>query len=281
MEDRLCLDKLVFAVTLRCNLRCKHCCPKVPYLKEPWAPSLEELTHSIDSAFRVVDEVERLEFSGGEPLLRPDLAQLVEYCMKYADRVHQYIRIITNGTIVPGDELMRVCCKHRDKVNFMVDDYGKSVSGRISQIAEVLSANRIDHEIRNYTGENSHMGGWVDVHIDAGRRNDASRAAGLYRKCNYVNSLAYGCTIVKGRLYACKQSMLVTMAGWEPDDPADYVDFTDLAKSKAELGEALRNLYKRDYLTACQYCDGFFDDSPRLTPGIQLTQEELKAAFKF
>ncbi len=73
------LSLISWNVTKRCNLHCAHC-----YLPSPdrLGPSQEEL--STREGFRLIDEIAAVNpgimliFSGGEPLLRPDLLELVE-----------------------------------------------------------------------------------------------------------------------------------------------------------------------------------------------------------
>jgi len=71
------LGNLRVSVTDRCNLRCGYCMPEADYVWLPRAQllSFEELARLID-AF-VALGVARVRLTGGEPLLRRDLDQLV------------------------------------------------------------------------------------------------------------------------------------------------------------------------------------------------------------
>jgi cyclic pyranopterin phosphate synthase len=71
------LRSLRVSVTDRCNLRCHYCMPEVDYA---WLPretllSFEEIT-TLTGAFTAVG-ADRVRITGGEPLLRRDLPQLV------------------------------------------------------------------------------------------------------------------------------------------------------------------------------------------------------------
>jgi cyclic pyranopterin phosphate synthase len=71
------LRNLRLSVTDRCNLRCLYCMPEADYV---WLPR-EDLLH-FEEISRLVDlfislGVDRLRLTGGEPLLRRDLATLV------------------------------------------------------------------------------------------------------------------------------------------------------------------------------------------------------------
>src|SRR5688572_12582033 len=71
------LRSLRLSVTDRCNLRCHYCMPEDEYI---WLPredllSFEELSHVVDLFGEF--GVRRVRLTGGEPLLRRNLAELV------------------------------------------------------------------------------------------------------------------------------------------------------------------------------------------------------------
>lgn len=72
------LRNLRLSVTDRCNLRCTYCMPEDDYL---WLPHGQILT--FDEISTVIDAfvtvgVEKVRLTGGEPLLRKGLCELVE-----------------------------------------------------------------------------------------------------------------------------------------------------------------------------------------------------------
>src|ERR1700758_533161 len=71
------LRSLRVSVTDRCNLRCNYCMPQEEYV---WLPRQELLTFEeiarLVEAFTLLG-VEDVRLTGGEPLLRRDLPQLV------------------------------------------------------------------------------------------------------------------------------------------------------------------------------------------------------------
>jgi cyclic pyranopterin phosphate synthase len=75
------LHDLRISVTDRCNFRCPYCMPKevfgpgYPFLKDPQLMTLDELTRIV-RAFRAFG-VEKVRITGGEPLLRPDVPELI------------------------------------------------------------------------------------------------------------------------------------------------------------------------------------------------------------
>jgi radical SAM protein with 4Fe4S-binding SPASM domain len=78
MPDKILPPTLVsFAITRQCNLRCKHC-----YAESGDSPHPDEL--STTGAKRVIQEIAALGtrflvFDGGEPLMRPDIYELIAW----------------------------------------------------------------------------------------------------------------------------------------------------------------------------------------------------------
>src|SRR5258706_4872432 len=92
------LRSLRVSVTDRCNLRCNYCMPQEEYV---WLPREELLT--FEEIARLVDVftllgVEGVRLTGGEPLLRRNLAGLVR--MLAANPRIRDLAITTNGILV-------------------------------------------------------------------------------------------------------------------------------------------------------------------------------------
>jgi 12,18-didecarboxysiroheme deacetylase len=85
---------VVWNVTKRCNLKCRHC-----YAQAGGAPAPDEL--SLAEGLALLQDLKDFEvpvvlFSGGEPLLRPDLLELVAWTVKAGMRAV----ISSNGTLI-------------------------------------------------------------------------------------------------------------------------------------------------------------------------------------
>lgn len=87
---------VVWNVTRRCNLRCVHCYAHARDQRFDNELSTEDGRRLIDdlAAFGVPV----LLFSGGEPLIRPDLPELAAYAVQHGMRAV----ISTNGTLIDG-----------------------------------------------------------------------------------------------------------------------------------------------------------------------------------
>jgi len=92
------LRNLRLSVTDRCNLRCAYCMPEEEYA---WLPRGDILT--FEEVARLVDVfaglgVDKVRFTGGEPLLRKDLPRLVK--MIAAEPRIRDLAITTNGILL-------------------------------------------------------------------------------------------------------------------------------------------------------------------------------------
>lgn len=106
--SRLCLARarneyipwyMFMLITERCNLRCKYCFVDVPSRYEEDTKKIKEW--STEEALRIIDDfyaigARYLNFLGGEPLLRDDLEQLIDY----ANKKGMLTDIYTNGVLI-------------------------------------------------------------------------------------------------------------------------------------------------------------------------------------
>ncbi len=90
------------ALTWSCNIKCRFCYAACRCISEPEDEStLEELStqdvkHILD-IIRHDAEVPSVSFTGGEPLLRRDLIELISYA---SSKLNMRVNLITNGTLI-------------------------------------------------------------------------------------------------------------------------------------------------------------------------------------
>ncbi|MBW8042143.1 MAG: radical SAM protein [Planctomycetes bacterium] len=88
---------VVWNITRACNLKCVHCYNDSGACKADDELSTEEAKVVLDDLARF--GVPSVLFSGGEPLMRPDLFELIEYAGEQGMRTV----ISTNGTLITAD----------------------------------------------------------------------------------------------------------------------------------------------------------------------------------
>ena len=112
---------VIWNLTRRCNLRCRHC-----YTTSADIPFPGELTH--EQAMAVLDDlagfgIPALILSGGEPLSRFDFFQLAERARALNFR---HLSLSTNGTRLTGENARRVAGLGFDYVGISLDGIGST-----------------------------------------------------------------------------------------------------------------------------------------------------------
>ncbi len=127
------LHDLRISVTDRCNFRCPYCMPKevfgpgYPFLHDPQLMKLDELTRIV-AAFRALG-VEKVRITGGEPLLRADVPELVRI-LKHQLGVPD-VALTTNGWLL---EKLAPALRSAglDRLNVSVDSLDDVTAGKLN-----------------------------------------------------------------------------------------------------------------------------------------------------
>ncbi|HTY45536.1 MAG TPA: radical SAM protein [Patescibacteria group bacterium] len=143
-------------ITERCNLKCIYCFPDSPNRKDVKEFSREEL-------FRIIDELyamgtRYITILGGEPLLRKDFGQIVEYIC----RKHMIVETGTNGYFTRSrindlKKLTLVCHSIDGDEEGHDKNRGKGSFRKIIESIELCVANKIPIQMRAvFTKNNVH-----------------------------------------------------------------------------------------------------------------------------
>lgn len=267
MDKELRLSNTTLVVTFRCNLKCKLCAVHAPYYEQPPHYSLELLQSSIDRFFEAVDYVDKFTVNGGEPLIHPQIAQIMEYLLKYIERIGM-LEIITNGSIIPSQQLVEVLGKS-EKIDILLDDYGPELSKGVEKTVQIFDEQGIKYRRRKYFGEDAHLGGWVDLRDLTKKNRTPEETEAIYKKCAYPGP--FHCFVLMGgRAYICGVYRKCINDGIIPDIKEEYVNFLAEEWDVAQVRNAIRTFYDRPYFSACEYCNGFCMDSERYMPAEQI-----------
>ena len=119
---------VVWNITRMCNLKCVHC-----YNDSGAGKPCDEITTV--EAKTVIDDLARfgvpsILFSGGEPLMRPDLFELIEYAGAQGRRTV----ISTNGTLITADVARRIKQLGVSYVGISLDGIG-AINNRFRGVA--------------------------------------------------------------------------------------------------------------------------------------------------
>lgn len=266
-------------VTKRCTLKCKLCGALSPYI-ENYHPTIDFLRREVDAFFRIVDKTGIIDISGGEPMLRANstdfvLGELLQYLADHYSGRFEHLRIFTNGTVVPGQEICNLISHINKKQSFSitVDHYGK-YSAQVKETVKRLKDAQIDFVVRDYFND-VHCGGWVDLRDISLKNPESEQAKKLYEKCAIPQKLGCCLELMDGIMSPCSVAAARYLCGESEKDEADIIDLFD---DERKMQEKLRMLLSADCFPSCHYCvGGLSDDSIRVTPAEQATAGDIQA----
>jgi hypothetical protein len=242
-----------------CNLRCAHCCNLSPYLQ----PALQPVA----TIARVCREIARFlrvdvfKLSGGEPLLHPDIAEILAEVR--SSGISDVVRLFTNGLLLPRmpdafwkalDQLTVSCYASAPLSPAMLAE----IRGKAEAFDVVLNLKPIDDFYEMLATEAT---------VDPARLRQTYHDCWLRHRCLMVRrDVFYMCT--RGA-YADEFHgiILKDAAAGHPQDgiPLGGQDFAE---------RLLAYLNRREPLAVCAYCRGS-DGSPH--PHVQLTPADVRA----
>lgn len=247
-----------------CNLNCRDCLNFNPYLKKHYIDSFEEIKENIDLFFNAVDLIQRFQLTGGEPLLFKDVIRVIEYIGdNYRDKIIKF-EIVTNGTIIPTDELCTVLEKY--DVLVILDDYRCSIDKGEERYDKCLA------KFKNYKVNliENHVSQWFRMYIpeiDEKRNETEEELVEKFRLCKNPWS-----NLWRGKISTCNYQFYAYKAGLcEWDETAAY-DLKKFEKSKKkELVEFRLRHCENRYTPFCKKCAGFSTINSRwCEPAIQV-----------
>lgn len=263
------LHRTLLVVSFVCNNRCKLCGVLSPYYEEPPHFTAEEICQTISSYFSVVTYVDKFTLSGGEPLLYPEIAEIVRYIKKYETQFGK-LEIITNGKLLMKPELEKELAGLK-KTQLLIDDYGIN-SEQCCKLEEQAKQAGIAVNYRIYYGENAHMGGWFDMGDFSKRDRMAEETETVFRQCGMIKENHFGLFIVGTEGHICFRSWRAMNIGIV-DKVAhrdEYIDFASEESTEEKIKRIKGMQEKKKAYGACYFCWGQGKDRPRYPAGEQI-----------
>lgn len=261
------MDKVFFyAVSMNttelCSLRCKDCVMSIPYVGRPKNERLEDMISDIDLLFNSVDMIAYLQLLGGEPLLNPELGEVIKYLHRnYKDQYGEIV-IYTNGTVPLSDGLSELL--KAASVRVYISDYScvsEEVKKMQIKFAEQLKEKEIAYEIVE-------MKTWFDYGFRKNQICDKSEDEMIkfFDRCNP------GCwTVHHGKLYYCYIGQMAQKTLGIEEDGTNYIDLRKEPRMRSyELMEWYEGYSEQGYASVCRLCNGQFDKSPTIPVAEQL-----------
>jgi hypothetical protein len=259
------IDAFTFFVTTKCTLRCKRCLMSFPHCPHPAHTPKEQVLMEIQKTAELCRKARGEEAAlhadliGGEPLLHPDILEIARELCKHS-ALFPELRIVTNSTIVPKDDLlsfMKSVNESGVKFSFLLDNYGEH-SFKFGEILEKAAKWGIPCRIDNYTGEDQHFKGWVDIGDYPGHNRTYEEAYKHFNNgCVYKTFICL--PVWNGKIYPCAY-----MYGGEIREaalipPGEYLDLFDdgIPVEEKLRWIQLEWLDSNKPLSGCYHCNGF------------------------
>lgn len=247
-EKKLEIDWMNLIVTDKCSLKCKDCIMLSPYFIEPKNQLMENLKADVDLTFTIFDSIKSYQIVGGEPLIYPQIEEIIEYIgAKYRQSIDDFL-ITTNGTVVPEKSFFELCKDYN--ISIRISDYGKSKKffekQKIREWLILLDKYKIEYELFG-TGIWHDFGNPKNGCIHAKQE----QLLELYQNCNCVHS-----TIRDGKWFTCCRQAAAVWSNLIKENKYDYYNLKEKELNKKELLEYYLKFCTKGWLSCCEVCFG-------------------------
>lgn len=255
-EGKVFLHQVDLSVTQKCVLNCRGCNMFMSLFQQPIHHDLAGMLRDIDLYFRYVDHVLAFNVLGGEPLLYPQLTELLRYLSeRYGNRIFE-IQLYTNGAMTPSAELLSLCRNAR--ILFNISDYTPQLPQLKPKLEKLLTALR-ESGIPFRLKSAAH---WLDFGYPEVRRESPSAMAEICRRCRPPFRGLYD-----SKLYYCHIQASAEQLGEFRGQADDWFDLSVYdPDKKLELLRFDLGLLPKGYVSFCGRCDGCGDNNLRKIP---------------
>jgi radical SAM protein with 4Fe4S-binding SPASM domain len=123
--------RVMFELTYDCNFRCQHC-----YIPRSYRARYRKLQLKTKQIFGILDRLKAagclfLGFTGGEPFMRPDILEILEYAKKQGFQTIIY----TNGSLLDRTLVRRLAKINPNKIDITIPGMSQAVFESITGVA--------------------------------------------------------------------------------------------------------------------------------------------------
>ncbi|GFI01231.1 hypothetical protein IMSAGC005_00053 [Lachnospiraceae bacterium] len=261
--NKVYFSSISFLPSTACNLKCRYCLNFNPFAKKFYVRKWEDLVEDVDLFFSCVDRIMLFHVSGGEPLLYAHTADIIEYIDgKYGDRIDT-LRTVTNGTVVPTDEVLIKLS--RCDLEIVVDDYREAVPEYNDNFDRLIKKLK-EYNIKYYINR---VDSWIDL---APERTDYASMTEDWLLRHREQCGQSWQELRNGKIYNCNYAAYATVAGIAGEEDAEEaydLRMYDESKQK-ELIEFRLGYSQKGYTNFCKKCRGFkTENNEEVKPAIQ------------
>lgn len=256
MSNKLLTTTCELGVVYHCNMSCRSCSHFSPYFEPSFArPEVVSRDLSILSEFY---HVERFSLCGGEPLLHPDLVELIRVVKdtSIADKTE----IVTNGLLL--NRMKKAFWESIDQLTISV------YPGTKNTIEKHLSSYQQKALKYSFELKLRYMNCFRKVFTELGTK-DKGLVQRIYDTCK--NAHIFKChNIDRGFLYRCPQSVFIPMIlkSRSSEFRNDRIKIEKVKNFRSQLSAFLKS---KEPLGCCYYCLGSVG---KLFPHQQIQADE-------
>ena len=245
IENKVHVWRTDFLMTEKCSLNCTHCNMWMPYYDKQTHRSYEDLENDLDIYFKKIDYVSVFHLVGGEPLLSPYVAKVINLIkQKYINKIG-YLFLTTNGTIEPKEDVIRAM--QEVKIDIHISDYTKHIKylRKLNNVKEKLKNNNINFLIRKYET-------WTDFGDPSVQKFNSNKES--IKHFDSCSAPFRG--IHNSRYYYCHLNTSAILAKKFKEDKNDYIALDDNNFDPEDLLKLDLGFPKKGYVTFCNNCNG-------------------------
>lgn len=258
---RIDVPQIEFNITTKCTLRCKHCSNFIPQVKpeEHCIILMDEFKVQIDNLLRAVNEVKNLLLIGGEPLLVKNLDEYLAYAA--SKKKIKRVWIVTNGTLLMNDSLLKTAIKYKKKLTIWVSNYSKNpeLKTRLKhdELLKQIKDNSLDYDyVQDLTW------GYTSP-LNVQKLREDSRQ--YFEECGNNCVAVFG-----GKIYVCPRAGVFALKGIYSPELNEVIDL-NIENNPKILKKKLIDFYSRECFSACNYCTILEDRAQdRILPAQQI-----------
>lgn len=236
------------SLTQKCTLNCKDCSIMTTYLPEKVNYKLESLKRDVDVFFQHVNYVGKFGIIGGEPFLYPNIEEYLIHLAQFRHRIIYMVEIVTNGTIIPADNVLRLCKKYN--IIISISDYTITLPHLKEKIEKLV--NKLQEYQISYVINSAEK--WMDFGYDYVNKIEASDKSMI----DFFDSCHMTCRLLRNeKLYYCANSAFAIDAGLNLRDLDNELELQMISdENRMEALEFDEGYSQRGYLNMCRHCNG-------------------------
>lgn len=258
-KKEVCLSQVFSSITSRCTFNCKYCNMLMPYYREHYEYTEEDIIEDMELLFKRIDYLTSYFVIGGEPLLNKNLGKILEKVYdRFSERIG-YIQVISNGSIVPDEELLKVIKKCNVKIRLSDYTHVLPYDAKLQEVKDTLKRSGIDYSMSIYET-------WMDLGFPE-KVEPIGKSVREAQK--HMLRCSPGCHILSDKkFFYCGMIFSAEKCGLYHLKEGDYVDLqysegSELADKERIMKYCLGSIDK-GYISICNICRGSGSDNERV-----------------